>query len=888
MLEVRKKIIIAILLIALISSAVPVQSTIPVYPPATDFQQGYWDNSAGSTAGKDDNLMYFLIKRSVGGDDDEIYYVSDNTYDLRNISFISVNWQRDSDVNGNASMGISSIQASNTFTTRLLNSSDFSTRTVGLGVGSYYNDYYIKVGGETGPSAFPGTLGVYVYDIILHNFSYSHPMNTTGITTTTATLHGKLINDSGTTCKVGFWVGKNSTNSSNFDKNCTLDGSYSAGQTFSYSDFDVAFGHAGPLDPGQYYYVRTWSDNGYNFNVSQNETYFITRPGAPSSFSIGNRSAEQIEVVWKNTTIGSNSNHSVLVHYSTSAPVGTPTPDSYGTFGANESNYDNVTITGLGQETTYYFVAWTYVNDSGSPSMAIFSSQYSTTSNSTVGGIYHLRVRYENESEHGNLPVDLSIWGTHKFIVHYDEIVDEIVFDDGICTSTFTDYELDADDNDTGWVNITTNDTVRWIEFYWNSSNNTVLTCHRTIVPLTAERNLTFYIGTDSPVYGETISKEAHTDYEAVTNPANPVTITTSYDLDEVIGVYVYNASLYGGWTSVPNGNYTTGDNQVTVNADQLDANSSMVRVDYYTNVIAVGVDVLEGSLIKYTYTFKDPSTLYSRAVELDAYAEIYYFNSTGVKQIIDRQFFSSNDEVYPMLLYKKKYRIGVGLVSDNTTIIGLIGLAPTTDNTVPEPIEIVWSTSINYSFFEVIDLTIGWIDGGQGLYVYYANRLLTTNSATIRIYTNGSLVYNETVAQNSYNFTYLTANQSISHVINIEVDTETWVYNNSVNFTMVAGNYTITDILSLDDLLERFLGQSPFQNFETGYVIPWSYMLVGILAFIIAGTFGYFNAHLGMMSTGLWLAASVGFIAGIPVHFAIVGVFLIAMSIIFALGAKQ
>lgn len=490
------KIILIMMVSFMLIGTIPVQSYIAVYPPATNFVQGYWENSAGSTASKNDDQMVFEIERDMWGDLDEIYYVSDSTVDLSEISFISVNWTRSSTVNGNVSMGISTDKNTNTFATRIRKTTDFTLTNSGLKVGTYYGNYYIKVGGDTTTSGFPGDIDLTVYDIQLHNFSYSHPMNTSSVEETTATLHGKLVNNSDTGCIVGFWVGNVSTNTSNFEKNYTANPPVFGGSatTFSYS----AFG----LNPGEYYYVRTWSHNGHNINVSQNETYFITQPNAPSNFRAINFSSNQIEVVWKNATIGQHTNQSVLVHYSTSSPSGTPTPNTWGTFGANESIHDNATIKGLAEETTYYFVAWTYANDSGSPSMAIFSSEYQVATNGTQGGIYSIYVKYENETDgilHG---VNLSSeFGPHIFWLHYENETDYVKF------FNYGDVERtvigDFSFNETGYFNITTNNTLKYIEFEWNSTTNRSFRCNRIQIVGADQRSITFYIRTDLPIYGE-------------------------------------------------------------------------------------------------------------------------------------------------------------------------------------------------------------------------------------------------------------------------------------------------------------------------------------------------------------------------------------------------
>jgi len=883
--QVKKKIVIILMVMLFTSPLIQAGSSWTIYPPEANWVQGYWDNSAGSAAFKTDSIMMFEIARNAGGDLDEVYYVTDNTVNLNEVSFIRADWYRVSTCNGNATFGIDTVKATNAFDAVTRVTSDFSRTNSTLNVRNYYGSYYVKAGGDTTTSAFPGSVDLTFYNITLHNYSYSYPLNATSITDSTATLQGYLVNDSGmTNITCGFLLGNVSTNISNYEQNISASGTYTAGDTFTKS--------VSSLTPGEYYYVRSWSYDGHNYNYSENETYFISLPDAPSNFDIITRGASSIALSWTNSTVGENTNHSVLIHYGTSSPPGGATPSTWGTYGANESSLSYTTVSGLEGDTYYYFVAWTYVNDSGSPSHAAFSSSFATTYNTTVGGNYTIFVKYENESSSGNLPVDLSKWGQHKFVIHTSTFTGEVIFDDGI------DYQTGSIDllgyfgnNASGTFSVELNETLLWVDFYWNTSNDSYFRCTRSHVVLSGERNITFYIRTDLPVYGTAISKTVHSDSAPVLDPSNPVTISTTYDIDEIYGVYVYNISYYGTWVTIANDNYTSTINSVTVSADVLDANSTLVKVDYYTYEVTAGTGNIEDSLVQYTYTFKDPSTEYRNAADLDAYAEVYYYNDSAVKQIIHREFFSANDEIYPMLIYDKKYRIGVGLYSDSSKLIELVGLAPTGDDTTPEAIEIPFITTDYFTFFDVIDLDIGWLNTGSGLYVYYQDTLYGTNNVTFYVYNasnNDTLMYNETSTSDYKNFTYSDAEYNSSYTIVLVVNHTQWTTNQSTSFTLYGRISPITDITSLDDLLEKIFGRTPLQNFETGETVPWSYILVGIVSFILMMSFGYFNATLGMMSTGLWLAASPGFILGLPVTFTVVGVFLVSMSVIFALGAKK
>lgn len=619
--------------------------------------------------------------------------------------------------------------------------------------------------------------------------------------------------------------------------------------------------------------IYFYYDNGTTF---QNQVGFITKPYYPTSLLATAVQPNILNLTWTNSTIGDYTNHSVLIRYKT---TGYPSSITDGTLLCNESKYNNYTMTGVEADTSYYFSAWTYVNASGSPSYSAWSTSYATEIGSLSGGTYNITVRYENETEDGNGPVNLSMYSKHRFIIHYTDGTDELIFDDGILTNIGA-VEGVFDYNKTGNFSINTTVGIIYIDFYWNYSNGSLYQCRRSQILTTGQRNVTFYIRTDLMTYGEAVAKDYHFDTAVIVNPAAFLNITTTHDLDEIIGVYIYNESAYD-W--IPTNNYTTSTNKVTINSAVFDANTTIGKVEYYTYSSESGTNIIEDTLVYYTYTFKDPSTLFTNAPEMDAYAEVYSYNSSNIKMIIHSEYFSSVDEVHPMLVYDKKYRIGVG---KSGLTIPLVGLAPTGEDTTPEPILIFFEGEANYSFFEAIDLDIGR-NGATGLYVNYYDTTLSTTSVTMRVYWNGTEVYNETSLNNLKNFTYAAAVITKAYYVEIEVNSTLWSENKSTGFMLYGNITTITDITSLEDLLEKIFGNSPFVNQETNEAVPLSYVMVAAIAFILLTSFGYFSAYLGMMSVGVWLAAVPGFVSGLPLQFSVVGIFLIAMSFIFAIGSK-
>jgi len=777
----KSKILLIIICISIILSSL--STAYNYYPPSGNWQQGDSNGTFSTTIGAT------TITLTVGSAGARNYVVTVAAIDLGNISYLEIDWDGtyDAATTADIEFGISAVQMDNSFATSVTHSSTFSRQKETLDVSDYFGNYYIKMG-STITGGFVSTITIHQYSVEFFGYPDSYPKNSTDVTTSTATLNGYLVNDSNLSVECGFWVGNVSTNASNFEQNVS-GGSFTAG---SISTTITS------LSSGTYYYVRSWANTTYGFNISSNESYFLTYPNAPSSFTATCVGPSSVKLTWTNSSVGNHTNQSVYIRYTTGSPV---TDRTSGTFAANESNWPNVTISGLDEQTQYNFTAWTYANASGSPFFMKWSS-FTTCSSETEGGTYNIVVRYENESSSGNIPVDLSIWGKHRFNIHYANLTDYVEFDDGICTSSVDGWFAD---NSSGNFTFVSNTTVEFIEFLWNYSNGSDYQCSRTLISETTQ-NFTFYIRTNMPVYG---------------------------------------------------------------------ASSGF----------------LNDSLVTYTYSFKDQSGEFEGALELDSYADIYTFNSTGIRLTIHKQYWDAQDKVYPMLIGCKKYFIGVGC---STRTVDRIAVAPTpctsSGDITPDPIKIPISDDISYTFFEVININQGWRgDQINGFYVYYYDTMFATNSVTFRVWdANGSMVWGpKTVTSNVENFTFTTACKLYQYNYILTVDHEIWDENKTFTGVLYPGMEAITDIASLNDFLNKTLGYTPFINQETLQEVPWSWVIVFIIGFIIIVSVGQVNAYLGTLGCGVWFAAAYGLVTGLPWLFLAGGIFLVSMSIIFAMGGK-
>ena len=59
-------------------------------------------------------------------------------------------------------------------------------------------------------------------------------------------------------------------------------------------------------------------------------------------------------------------------------------------------------------------------------------------------------------------------------------------------------------------------------------------------------------------------------------------TVTLNCEPKRIVGVYVWNASIYGGWVEVDDTLYTVTGNYLTVNPSAMDENSTKLKVNYY------------------------------------------------------------------------------------------------------------------------------------------------------------------------------------------------------------------------------------------------------------------------------------------------------------------
>ena len=627
--------------------------------------------------------------------------------------------------------------------------------------------------------------------------------NSTNVLSTTATLN-MYFDGAGTTYQIGWWV------------SCVDPTLAAPGLNLSDTTTDVpgfyTYSATGLLS-GQYYHIRAWASSATEFLVTPNASYMIMNPNPPTSLQSSAIGGNSIQLNWVRFSPpacigGSVSNRTTVIRYSTTIyPVGATGENGTATgtwlYNGTANNYIH---SGLAADTTYYYSMWTYVNDSGSPMHHAWSS-YSTVSAGTEGGNYTITIRYENIS-YKTIPLTRGVY--HKFNVHYADRT-EFNFWDGsgnlITTGTYANESTIISINPaSGTFTFNAPSRPLWMEFHWNETDGMIYRCNRIIVPQSGQRNVTFYLRIDLPVFRETV---------------------------------------------------------FTIN----------------------------GTLVKYAYTFVDETGFYD--TESNALAEIFFYNSTGTKIIVHREYWDTELKMYPWLVYAKKYFMGV--YCDDVSVANL-GIAPSEQNEEPQII-IPFSYIETHNFFDYIVLTFWWQDSTTLGFTYLDTDYSSTNVTLNLYWWNNTLIstnyYNDL---SNFNHFWVGLNDTYSYKVEVITVNDIWPDGLSSQNIPIYGiiRLSVTHT-TVDNVMETMFGKSPLwmQNIDgTEREVPWSQVIIFGVAFILLVTLGKLNAFLGMSVTGGWLLFSSVAITGVQLAggaaLAVVGLFLIALSIIGLLGGVE
>lgn len=719
-------------------------------------------------------------------------------------------------------------------------------------------------------------------------------INTTvGIGQTNATLVAFVHNYSDVEASVpcGF-VYSTSThdNLSSYSGNVSS-GSY--GEMTSYSDSVNVTG----LTPSEYYYVRAWMelDNGYNIS---GEGYFLAKPNSPTNLR-AEISGVNMALSWDPPSVASGTTLRTIVRYS---KVTQPETIEDGTLGYNGTS-DHITLSNLEYGTLYYYSAFAYISASGSPTLYQVSDDYDSYNTTTFSGEYNITLKWENTTHQ---LIDTTRGAYHQFIVYYNNMTQVNLFNAtgdipvSVTTGNWTNMT-------NGTFNITCPYPPLFFEFRWNDTKTN---------PYVSEGSLSS-------------KSEYATVFSYTVNTTNNLTYTP----DEIVTVFIYNSTpSYPRWVEIAEDKYTLVANQIEIDSSILDENSTMSRVDYYYYEIDTYVQTdyrcnrkivpydgqenvtfylltdkpvygessnyMNHSIVKYTYSFLDETGNY-RSTN-NPIVEIFKYDLSGNKLIIQREFFDSGLRVYPWLYYGDPYFVGVFC---DIHSIARIGLAPTGDSTTTD-IRIPYEYNRIYSFFDLIDLSMGY--DATGIYVHYDDTTDSTDEATFYVYnyTSHALLHTETTLLSNYNFTYV-CNTSLPYRCNIiatlddiddEYDGVYQVGGGACWIMLPDGSFLNTNVTNINSILTILFGKSPI--FLSGYEdeVPneqgnykgtagWVYIALFSIAFILFMSFGKLNGFLGTLTAGMFLVASGAFIEGMISTVVAVGMFIVIVGIAGLIG---
>lgn len=672
------------------------------------------------------------------------------------------------------------------------------------------------------------------------------------------------------------------------------------------------------LNSSDIYYYFLWADNSTGWFRSYNNASFLTKPsGPPQNLTVSSTGANNITLTWDNVTDWQNHTgeddfyQESIIRYSSTSQPNSPTDGVLAYRGVNET----VTLEGLDLDTQYYFSAWTHVRDNVSMNSTQImqyqnSSEFSTTTAYTQGGLYNITIRYENRT-YGN--VNLTRYGPHKMIIYYygENLTDYFGETDYVIFSNnASDYEdLDQVQNTSKNETITltytpshfvsvqgyNNSTGAWFSIsdsYW-AYNSTTGTVH--ISDLAFDANTSFV----RVIYGtlETFTVE----HDPMNYFDNNNTNFTQGKVTFSVNKTIKSISFHWNDSDV---NINRCNRMIVMEEGQRDYDI-FIRDDL--PVYGEGQPLVKNhTLVKYMYTFSDETGLFR--LENNPIAYIYIYDSEDNKLIVHSEYFDYELHVNPWLVYEQEYFIGVKC---DELEYERIGRAPAFDNQQPE-VRIPYEWDQNYSFYDLINITTGW--SSTGFYVIYEDTTYSTVSATFQVYgmINGTLLYTSSTTSSYKNFTY-TGNTTynyewkITTILDDLADEYDGTYS-STNIPVFGGMEPIIDNETIDEILGIILGPSPmyYDPDATGgsgdrpaTEVPWTYIAIFGICFIWMTTLGRLNASIAGLGVGAILTMAGGMITGMGTLFQqyawwegpvliVIGVFVIGISLLSALGGVE
>ena len=244
--------------------------------------------------------------------------------------------------------------------------------------------------------------------------------------------------------------------------------------------------------------------------------------------------------------------------------------------------------------------------------------------------------------------------------------------------------------------------------------------------------------------------------------------------------------------------------------------------------------------------------------------------------------------KIYPMLIYGKKYYIGIAC---SVSVIDQLGFAPTETDASRTTSVYVSITSETITSTQQYIIRAGYSHGASGIYVYYFDPLNTVTSSWLRIYDykNNSLMFTGTSSASEKNFSFPTALHNRSYVISLIINQSS--PGTTFNAYLVPGLVGKWSYAKINEIITTIFGYTPFRSYENPSakaIVPWADVLVFVVFMFILFSIAGYNAALSGLASGGWFIFAGAMISGSPAIFVTMGVIILLMSFLYAWGDKS
>ena len=189
-----------------------------------------------------------------------------------------------------------------------------------------------------------------------------------------------------------------------------------------------------------------------------------------------------------------------------------------------------------------------------------------------------------------------------------------------------------------------------------------------------------------------------------------------------------------------------------------------------------------------------------------------------------------------------------------------------------------------------VLACWVNWTSNESGLFGIYDDFFSRTTwvNFTIMNYSDDAVLYWGNHTANFFNDSnYTHANHSLPYKWRFVIKHEFW--NETVTITGLLFPWTtgITNVTNLEYYLHLIFGDSPIENSDTGESVGWTYILIGVIGFIILVSVGSYHAELGFGGMGIWFIFSYFVISSVNIAILIGGILVIGIAFLAGLRSK-